>query len=115
MFPSGNGRDRTKIDFPACVPQAVAVGGTNPYKLGEIPTLSIFFNTGSDVDFYALGTFLTPIKNAVGTSGATVAMSAYWAKNYKGSYNDTFKYLKSIAKTTNNQYTTTDSFVDILE
>lgn len=114
MFPSGNGRDRTRIDFPACIPQAVAIGGTNPYNVGEIPTLSIFFNTGPDVDFYALGTFMTPIKNAVGTSGATVAMSAYWAKNYKGSYKTTYDYLKSISKSTSNQYITTNSFVDIL-
>lgn len=114
MFSAGNGTDRTRIDFPACIPQAVAVGGTNLYKSGQIPTLSIFFNTGNEIDFYALGTFMTPVKNAVGTSASTVAMSAYWAKNYKGSYVDTYKYLQSISKPTSNQFISTNFFVDVL-
>jgi hypothetical protein len=114
MFAAGNGRDRSRINFPACIPQAVAVGGSNPHKAGELPTLSIFFNTAPEVDFYALGTFMTPVKNSVGTSASTVALSAYWAKNYKGTYQATFDYLKSIGKATSNQFTSTNSFVDVL-
>lgn len=114
MFAAGNGRDRSRINFPACIPQAIAVGGSNPHKAGELPTLSIFFNTAPEVDFYALGTFMTPVKNSVGTSASTVALSAYWAKNYKGNYQSTFDYLKSIGKTTNNQFVSTNSFVDVL-
>lgn len=114
MFAAGNGRDRNRINFPACIPQAVAVGGANPHKAGELPTLSIFFNTAPEVDFYALGTFMTPVKNSVGTSASTVALSAYWAKNYKGSYQATFDYLKSIGKTTSNQFVSTNSFIDVL-
>jgi hypothetical protein len=114
MFASGNGRDRSRINFPACIPQAIAVGGSNPYNVGELPTLSIFFNTAPEVDFYALGTFSTPVKNSVGTSASTAALSAYWAKNYKGSYAATYDYLKSISKTTSNQFITTNSFVDVL-
>jgi|694.fasta_scaffold00121_117 hypothetical protein len=114
MFAAGNGRDRSRINFPACIPQAVAVGGSNAHKAGELPTLSIFFNTAPEVDFYALGTFMTPVKNSVGTSASTVALSAYWAKNYKGTYQATFDYLKSIGKATSNQFTSTNSFVDVL-
>jgi hypothetical protein len=114
MFAAGNGRDRSRINFPACIPQAVAVGGSNPYNGGEIPSLSIFFNTAPEVDFYALGTFMTPVKNSMGTSASTVALSAYWAKNYKGSYSATYDYLKSIGKSTSNQFISTNSFVDVL-
>jgi hypothetical protein len=114
MFAAGNGRDRSRIDFPACIPQAVSVGGTNTYNAGETPSLSIFFNTGPEIDFYTLGTFMTPVKNSMGTSASTVALSAYWAKNYKGSYNETYNYLKSIGKTTSNQFASTNSFVDVL-
>ena len=114
MFAAGNGRDRSRINFPACIPQAIAVGGSNPHKAGELPTLSIFFNSAPEVDFYALGTFMTPVKNSVGTSASTVALSAYWAKNYKGSYKATFDYLKSIGKTTSNQFVSTNSFIDVL-
>ena len=114
MFAAGNGRDRSRINFPACIPQAVAVGGSNPYSAGETPSLSIFFNTAPEVDFYALGTFMTPVKNSMGTSASTVALSAYWAKNYKGSYSATYDYLKSVSKSTSNQFISTNSFVDVL-
>jgi len=115
MFPSGNNeRDRTRIDFPACIPVAVAVGATNPYTSGTVPTISIFTNTGPEIDFYALGTFMTPIKNAVGTSGATVALSAYWAKKYKLTFNETYAYFVSISKPTYNQYVKNGLFVDVL-
>jgi len=114
MFAAGNGRDRSRIDFPACITQSIAVGGTNPYNAGEIPSLSIFFNTGPEIDFYSMGTFMTPVKNAMGTSAATAALSAYWAKSYKGSYAATYDYLKSISKPASNQFITTNSFVDVL-
>jgi len=115
MFPSGNDqRDRTRIDFPACIPQVIAVGATNTYSPGLVPTISIFTNTGPEIDFYTLGTFMTPVKNAVGTSGATAAFSAYWAKNYKGSLSETYNYFKSISRVTNNQYVKTGSFIDVL-
>ena len=115
MFPSGNDqRDRTRIDFPACIPQAVAVGATNTYTSGTVPTISIFTNTGPEIDFYALGTFMTPVKNAVGTSGATAALSAYWAKKYKPSFNETYTYFVSISKPTYNQYVKSGLFIDVL-
>jgi hypothetical protein len=38
FFPAGNNRDRNKINWPACIPNSVAVGGVEPY--GEISTFS---------------------------------------------------------------------------
>jgi len=93
MFPSGNNRDNKRIVFPACIPQAVAVGGAT-----EDDSIPQFFNAGDLVDFYTLAYYNTQVKRAIGTSGATVALSAYWAQNYKGSYQATYDYLKSISK-----------------
>lgn len=108
IFPSGNNRDYKRIVFPACIPQAVAVGGT-----GEDDSVSPFFNAGDLVDFYALAWYNTSIKRVSGTSGAAVAFSAFWAKNYKGDYQSTYNYIKSIAKTTNG-VVNTNSFVNVL-
>jgi hypothetical protein len=109
MFAAGNGRDYLRIDFPACIPQAVAVSGTT-----EDNAISPFFNSAPQVDFYALGYFDTEIGRSVGTSASTAAFSAYWAKNYKGTYQSTYDYMKSISKNAVGRTTTTDSFVDIL-
>lgn len=115
IFAAGNGRDLSRVDFPACIPNAVAVGGTT-----EENTISPFFNAGPTVDFYALGYFdnlVTSPKKVIGTSASAVAFSAYWAKNYKGTYKTTYDYLKSIAKASIevNSGLTTNSFVDILK
>lgn len=110
MFASGNNRDIVRINFPACIPSAVAVGGTT-----ETGSLSPFFNSGALVDFYVLGTFNTEIKRIVGTSASTVAFSAYWAKNHKGTYVDTYNYMKSVAKEAIGRNTKTNLFVDILK
>ena len=48
-----------------------------------------------------------------GTSAATAAFSAYWAKNYKGTYQSTYDYMKSIAKQAVGRSTTTDRLVSI--
>lgn len=108
IFPSGNNRDYKRIVFPACIPQAVAVGGT-----GEDDYVSPFFNAGDLVDFYALAFYNTQIKRVAGTSGSAVAFSAYWAKNYKGDYQSTYNYIKSIAKTATGPVKT-NSFVNVL-
>ena len=108
IFPSGNNRDSKRIVFPACIPQAVAVGGT-----GEDDSVSPFFNAGDLVDFYALAWYDTQIKRVAGTSGSAAAFSAFWAKNYKGDYQSTYNYIKSIAKTTSG-VVTTNSFVNVL-
>jgi serine protease len=108
IFPSGNNRDSKRIVFPACISQAVAVGGT-----GEDDSVSPFFNAGDLVDFYALAWYDTQVKRVAGTSGSAVAFSAFWAKNYKGDYQSTYNYIKSIAKTANG-VVTTNSFVNVL-
>lgn len=109
MFATGNGYDPERVDFPACIAEAIAVGSTD-----SSDWISNFSNAGLDVDFYANGTYSTPVKNAVGTSAATVAFAAYWAKVYKGSYQSTYDYIKSISKPAKNAKVTTNSSVNVL-
>lgn len=99
MFAAGNNRDKLRVNFPACIPQAVAVSAVNRFSVDDGWKVSPLANTGPETDFYALGSFNTSIgtTGAFGqTSPATAALSAYWAKNYKGSYSATYQYLKSI-------------------
>ena len=114
MFAAGNNGDISKVDFPACIPAAVAVAGSD-YNVDDGNFIGLWSNGGTDVDFYALGVYDTQVKRAIGTSASTAAFSAYWAKNYKGTYQATYDYMKSITKPIKNYKTSTAVFVDILK
>ena len=109
IFAVGNNYDTQRVDFPACILESVAVGSVN--ERGNIENYS---NGGLELDFYALGTYNTSLGRVVGTSAATAAFAAYWAKNYKGSYQATYDYMKSISKPTEGNGIKTNTFVDIL-
>jgi hypothetical protein len=68
IFSAGNNRDYARIDFPACIPQSVAVGGAT-----EDNAMAPYSNAAPEVDFYFLGAFDTQIGRSVGTSAATAA------------------------------------------
>jgi hypothetical protein len=110
IFAAGNNYDKERVDFPACISESVAVGSVNMDGYVEL-----YSNGGVDLDFYSLGTYNTSVGRAMGTSAATAAFAAYWAKNYKGSYQTTYDYLKSIAKPVPNDTTGKNIIVDILK
>jgi serine protease len=93
MFAAGNHYDKSRVDYPACISEAVAVGA-----VGERGNVENYSNSGAELDFYALGTYDVNGKRVMGTSPATAALAAFWAKNYKGSYQATYDYLKSVSK-----------------
>ena len=70
IFAAGNNRDYFRIDFPACIPQAVAIGGAT-----EDNAMAPYSNAAPEVDFYSLGVFDTQIGRFAGTSAATAASS----------------------------------------
>jgi hypothetical protein len=109
IFAAGNNYDYSRVDYPACISEAVAVG-----SVGEQGNVELYSNGGNEIDFYALGTYNTSIKRAMGTSAATAALAGYWAKSYKGNYQATYDYLKSISKPAENANTKTNAFVNIL-
>jgi hypothetical protein len=104
IFSTGNRYNHTRIDYPACVSESVAVGSVGPR--GNVERYS---NRSPEVDFFALGS----INSDAGTSVASTALAAYWVKNYKGNFSDTYNHLKSVAKTASLENYTTNLFVDI--
>lgn len=98
FFAAGNGMNMNpayrydRISYPACIPAAIAVSSVNAN--GDFEN---YANRSAEVDFYTFGTYDLPIGRSMGTSDATAALAAYWAKNYKGTYSSTYDYLKSLS------------------
>jgi len=80
FFPTGNARNYSKIDWPACIPSSVAIGATMPAE-----TIAIYSNHDQLLtDFFALGQVkaINPggrVVNVGGTSAATVIAATQWA------------------------------------
>jgi hypothetical protein len=87
---AGNRSNPTKVDYPACIPEAISVGATDiRYSQrgvsGWIYPVMPTSNGGPDLDLYVLGKYETITLNgrrilAVGTSAATVAAASKWTQ-----------------------------------
>lgn len=109
LFATGNSYDYSRVDYPACISEAIAVGATDKSN-----RIALYGNSGLEVDFYALGNYTVNNRNVLGTSASTAALASYWAKNYAGSYQATLDVLKSKSKPEENEKVKTTAFVDIL-
>lgn len=114
IFASGNNGDTVRVDFPACIPSAVAVSASD-YNADDKDFISMVSNSAVETDFYALGTYNVLGSRVSGTSASAAAFGAHWAKNYKGTYQATYDYLKSITKPIKNTKISSTLFVDILK
>lgn len=98
FFSAGNGMNMNsgykydRISYPACIPASIAVSSVNADGNNEN-----YANRSTEVDFYTLGTYDLSIGRSMGTSDATVALAAYWTKNYKGNFSSTYDYLKTLS------------------
>jgi hypothetical protein len=77
----GNARDYSRIDWPSCIPEVIAVGAVD--QIGEITSYSN--NDAALTDFFALGNLpaVGPgnvTKNIAGTSSATQVSAATYLK-----------------------------------
>ena len=87
----GNNANQTKVNYPACIPAAIAVGATDtsytkPNIVGIVQPIMTISNGAADVDLYALGRYTTTDINGtkaitLGTSGATVSVATRLAKS----------------------------------
>jgi subtilisin family serine protease len=87
---SGNGSSSKKIDYPACIPEVVAVGATDTrYSkrgvIGWIYPVMAISNSSPDLDYYTLGKYITTNMFGekslqVGTSVSTVAFASNLVK-----------------------------------
>lgn len=80
FLPAGNSRDYQRIDWPACIPSAIAIGSTMPTN-----EIAIYSNYDQSlIDFFALGTTKAITAggktiNIAGTSASTVIAATQWA------------------------------------
>ena len=114
----GNGGS-TKIDYPACIPEAIAVGATEErYAMKEVsgwvyPIMAIS-NHNSEVDYFVNGKYTVSDisdnkKVSFGTSNATVAFATYLTKRLSAGENLT-AVLASVNASLVNAYKTTTLF-----
>lgn len=90
VIAAGNNSSQTKINYPACIPAAIAVGATDtPYTIkqvqGTVYPIMLISNSSADLDIYALGRYTTTDVNGVksvtlGTSNSTVAVASKLAQ-----------------------------------
>jgi hypothetical protein len=81
FLPAGNAGDKLRIDWPACIPTAIAIGAID--SKGQIASYSNYDRTL--IDFYVSGTSpaLLPgggSTTATGTSVSTIIAASYWMK-----------------------------------
>lgn len=79
FFPAGNGRDYSRMDWPACLDESISIGAVD--QQNEITSYSN--NDNLKLDFFALGnmTAIAPgniVKNIAGTSAAIQVAAAQW-------------------------------------
>ena len=114
----GNGGS-TKIDYPACIPEAIAVGATEErYAMREVsgwvyPIMAIS-NHNSEVDYFVNGKYTVSDisdnkKVSFGTSNATVAFATYLTKKLSAGENLT-DVMASVNASLVNAYKTTTLF-----
>ena len=106
FFPAGNNGDVSKIDWPSCITESIAIGATMPAK-----TIASYSNNDSSkIDFFAQGTMQGvgvggQKVNLAGTSAATQIAASNWLalKSFKPnlSYNDLYN---TFALTSDNTY-----------
>jgi len=91
---TGNESNQKKINYPACIPQAIAVGATDTrYTVkniqGWVYPIMLISNSSPDLDLYAMGRWTVTDVNGVkavslGTSGATVSVATRLAQELSG-------------------------------
>ena len=87
---AGNGSSRVKIDYPACIPQVIAIGATDTRyssrcTAGWIYPVMAISNSSADLDYFTLGRFETTNifgekSVQLGTSVSTVAFASQLVK-----------------------------------
>lgn len=119
FFPSGNGSDHKRIDWPACIPQSIAVGGAENFGSSGYSTALVSNYDAALIDFWA--PIQSPVSlpgnvsgNAYGTSVSVQVAAAKWLEvsTLKSSF--TISQLLTLIKTTATPITNGKGHVGIL-
>jgi len=89
---TGNDSNLLKVHYPACVPEVIAIGATEPRYThravqGWVYPIMLISNQGPDLDFYTLGRYTTTDvfgQRAVslGTSSSAAAFATYLVEQF---------------------------------
>ena len=106
IIAAGNNGDKSNVSYPACIPEAIAIGGiySQDYTPNVWSSYRMTFGTNNGValDFFAYGNFSTPVGPvAESTSSSAAAFAGYWSKVSNGNYFETYEKL---SKSTSNKY-----------
>lgn len=103
FFPAGNGRDYSKLDWPACINESISVGATDQYN-----GVTLYSNYDPvRLDFYALGNTKVTLPggstiNGAGSSISVQIAASQWVmlKNKKPalSYDEVISLLSNTSK-----------------
>lgn len=100
IIAAGNNADKVNVSYPACIPEAVAIGGI--YSQNYTPNIWSSYrktfgtNDGIAIDFFAYGNFKTPLGAvAESTSSSAAAFAGYWSKVSNGNYFETYSKISS--------------------
>ena len=106
VIAAGNDANKSYIDYPACIPEAVAISGI--YSQNYTPKIWSSYrptfgtNVSGLTDFFTYGNFNTvagPV--AESTSASTASFAGYWSKVSNGNYFETYEKL---SKSTSNKF-----------
>lgn len=118
FFPAGNNGNPSRIDWPSCITESIAVGATMPAK-----TIAVYSNNDSSrIDFFAQGTMQGvgvggQKVNLAGTSAATQIAASNWLalKSFKPnlSYSDLYNLFVLTADNTYNSKIKTGKLMNL--
>lgn len=101
---AGNDGNSKPVFSPGCWKETVSIGAIN-----SVGTIQSYSNAQGKVDFYLKDNYTVTTmdgskKDIYGTSFATASLSAWWVSNKLNSIQETYAYLKSVAKPTSNDF-----------
>ena len=104
ITPAGNDGNDKPVFSPGCWKETVSIGSVN-----SVGTIQSYSNARGKVDFYLKDNYTVTTmdgskKDIYGTSFATASLSAWWVSNKLNSIQETYAYLKSVAKPTSNDF-----------
>lgn len=104
IISAGNDGNNQPVFSPGCWKETVSVGAVD-----SVGTIQSYSNAKGKVDFYLKDNYTVTTmdgskRNIYGTSFATASLSAWWELNKLSSIQDTYGYLKSVAKSASNDF-----------
>lgn len=109
FFPTGNNGDKNRIDWPACIPESIAIASSTPAKntarFSNFDPLLVDFYAPGEARVMSIG---RKFINISGTSASTVIAATQWATlksiHPELKYDEIYEILESTAEPINDSF-----------